>query len=375
MKPYNHQEIEQRWQSFWKENELFRANRFPTRPKKYILDMFPYPSGYGLHVGHVEGYTATDILARYYRMQGYDVLHPMGWDAFGLPTEQHALQTGKHPANTTRDNVANFRRQLDRLGFSYDWNTEINTTDPDYVRWTQWMFLQFFKKGLAYQSLGEVNWCPDLGTVLSKEEVIDGKSERGGFPVTKLSLRQWMLRITAYADRLKDDLKNLDWPESTLTLQKNWIKSMHDWTFARQRYWGEPIPIYFPVHTESPDGDPRQGAEYTIDYDSPIAVDESELPLPLPTLDNFKPSNDPAGPLARQLDWRFFKKDGKWYARETNTMPQWAGSCWYYLRFLDPKNTNEPFDKKKYNEWMPVDIYVGGIRACYNAFAVCSFLA
>ncbi len=543
---YDHRSVEQTWQSYWDEHHTFRAVRRPGRPKFYALDMFPYPSGSGLHVGHPEGYTATDILVRYKRMTGHDVLHPMGWDAFGLPAEQYAMQTGTHPAVTTQRNVTMFRAQLKRLGFAYDWEREVNTTDLDYVRWTQWIFLQLFEKNLAFQASIPVNWCPELGTVLANEEVIDGRSERGNHPVVRQPLRQWQLRITAYADRLADELEGLDWPE-TMQKQRDWIgksegaevefavadselsltvfttrpdtlfgathvviapdhpltlsitqpeqlsavteyaaatarKSdlertalgkdktgmftgayainpvnqqripiytadyvlgaygtgaimavpghderdfefahafnlpiievvspdgseqseltaaytspgiavrsgrfsglataevkkqltdelinrgvgrrkvnyrLRDWVFSRQRYWGEPIPIYFPVAT---DGDPRTGAAYTIDYGRPMAVEDSELPLRLPELEDYKPG-DPQGPLARALDWRFFQKYGQWFARETNTMPQWAGSCWYYLRYLDPRNTREIFSSQSYDDWMPVDIYVGG---------------
>jgi leucyl-tRNA synthetase len=550
---YNHAEVEPRWQRFWAEHRTFASTRSPGRaaPKRYVLDMFPYPSGAGLHVGHPEGYTATDILCRYWRARGVDVLHPMGWDAFGLPAEQHAINTGTHPAETTRSNIATFKRQLQSLGFSYDWAREIDTTDPRYVRWTQWIFLQLFKKGLAYQDdKVTVNWCPALGTVLANEEVIDGLSERGNHPVERVKLRQWMMRITAYADRLLDDLALCDWPSGTLTMQREWIgrsegalitfavagcegtsfevfttrpdtlmgctycvlapehplvpvitspaqraavdayvveasrKSdrdrtadakkkktgvltgamavhpitgaevpiwvadyviggygtgavmavpggderdfafaktfelpiievvspdgvlhdhldaaytgegvavrsgefdglatpackkaivsklealgrgsakvtfkLRDWVFSRQRYWGEPIPVYFPVDTA---GDPRRGDPHTVRYDLPIAVEESELPLLLPELSDYRPGNDPAGPLARAADWRFFQKDGKWYARETNTMPQWAGSCWYYLRFIDPHNDAEAWSEQAYDDWMPVDLYVGG---------------
>jgi len=220
---YDHLEIEARWQRYWDEHGTFRATRRSGRPKRYVLDMFPYPSGVGLHVGHPEGYTATDIMARAWRMRGYDVLHPMGWDAFGLPAEQHAIETGQHPAGTTANNIATFKRQLKMLGFSYDWSREIDTTDPGYVRWTQWIFLQLFRRGLAYQATVPVNWCPALGTVLANEEVVDGKSERGGHPVYRTPLRQWMLKITAYADRLAEDLALVDWPEGTLTAQRRWI--------------------------------------------------------------------------------------------------------------------------------------------------------
>lgn len=548
--------IEPKWQRFWLEQAIFRSERHLGRKKLYVLDMFPYPSGSGLHVGHPEGYTATDIVARYSRMRGMDVLHPMGWDAFGLPAEQHAIATNTHPRDTTRKNIAVFKRQLQMLGFSYDWSREIDTTDPGYMKWTQWIFLKLFERGLAYQAEIPVNWCPALGTVLANEEVIDGKSERGGHPVERVPLRQWMLKITAYADRLDEDLERLDWPD-TKAKQHQWIgrsegteidfdvvdrpsagrirvfttradtlpgvtyvvlapehplvptlvsaanassvadyveaarrKSdfdrtesktktgvplgalarnpitgeevpiwiadyviatygtgavmavpahderdhafariyglpivrviepadgsvanvqeaaftedgavrygpiaadvgipngasssearrritvwlaargqggakvtyrLRDWVFSRQRYWGEPIPIYFPVST---DGDPRRpGAEFTIHYDRPMAVAEDELPLRLPDLDDFRPGNDPAGPLARLVDWRFFEKAGRWYARETNTMPQWAGSCWYYLRYLDPRDDREPWTSRAYEDWMPVDLYIGG---------------
>jgi leucyl-tRNA synthetase len=543
---YDHRSIEPRWQKYWQENATFRAQRRSGAPKLYVLDMFPYPSGSGLHVGHPEGYTATDIIARYKRMRGFDVLHPMGWDAFGLPAEQHAIATGKHPRLTTAENILVFRRQLKSLGFAYDWSREIDTTDPGYVRWTQWIFLKLFEKGLAFQSEIPVNWCPALGTVLANEEVIDGRSERGDHPVVRMPLRQWQLRITAYADRLAADLDGLDWPE-TRDKQRDWIgrsegaevefplvgradsitvyttrpdtlygatymviapdhrltaglasaeqrealnryaeeasrKSdlertalnraktgvftgayarnpltgvsipiytadyvlgaygtgaimavpahderdfefaqafglpiievvspdgtlherleraytgdgiavrsgefdgqqtaavktniirrleslgigrrkvnykLRDWVFSRQRYWGEPIPIYFPVQS---DGDPRRGDPYEIDYSRPIALADSELPLVLPELEDYQPG-DVQGPLARALEWRFFQKEGSWFARETNTMPQWAGSCWYFLRFLDPHNQEALCSEKAYADWMPVDLYVGG---------------
>jgi leucyl-tRNA synthetase len=572
---YDPAQIEPKWQEYWDRNATFRAERHPGHEKLYLLDMFPYPSGTGLHVGHPEGYTATDIVARYQRMRGVDVLHPMGWDAFGLPAEQHAIATGEHPRDATGRNIATFRRQLKSLGLSYDWSREVDTTDPAYVRWTQWIFLALFERGLAYQANIPVNWCPALGTVLANEEVVDGKSERGGHPVERVPLRQWMLRITAYADRLDADLEGLDWPD-TKAKQRHWIgrsvgaevdfaveatgdvitvfttrvdtlagatyvvlapehplvgalagerglglisparaeavrayvevarrKSdldraeartktgvalgltavnpingdrvpiwvadyvigtygtgavmavpahderdhafarahdlpivqviapdrprapgsagvspgapaavdvmasaftddaravtfgqrtdipvpdgvptadarrtitawleargkgrarvtyrLRDWVFSRQRYWGEPIPIYFPVTS---DGDPRRpGATPTIHFDQPIAVDAQDLPLRLPELDDFKPGTDPAGPLARIAEWRFFQKGDRWFARETNTMPQWAGSCWYYLRYIDPHNDREAWSAKAYDDWMPVDLYVGG---------------
>jgi len=548
MTRYDPAAIEPKWQAYWNDHDTFQTHEGAERPKAYILDMFPYPSGSGLHVGHPEGYTATDIMARYRRANGYDVLHPMGWDAFGLPAEQHAILTGTHPRDTTVQNIETFKRQLKMLGFSYDWSREIDTTSPDYVRWTQWIFLELFKRGLAYQNEVPVNWCPALGTVLANEEVINGLSERGGHPVERVPLRQWVLKITAYADRLLADLDDVEWPNSTRIMQQEWIgrsegaevhfqvvghdasievyttrpdtlfgatfmvlapehplvdvitsdrqradvtayveqaksKSerdrqaskdktgvftgglainpvngaevpvyiadyvlwgygtgaimavpahderdfefatahgipiievvsktgtaseaplveamveqgiavnsgkydglstaefkaritkdleeagkgrarveykLRDWIFSRQRYWGEPIPIYFPVDT---DGDPRVGAEFSIRYDEPMAVDASELPLRLPELDDYKPGKDPAGVLARAADWRFFQKDGRWYARETNTMPQWAGSCWYYLRFIDPRNETEICARKLAERWLPVDLYVGG---------------
>eukprot|EP00550_Attheya_septentrionalis_P009930 CAMPEP_0198297522 /NCGR_PEP_ID=MMETSP1449-20131203/37030_1 /TAXON_ID=420275 /ORGANISM="Attheya septentrionalis, Strain CCMP2084" /LENGTH=889 /DNA_ID=CAMNT_0043998471 /DNA_START=99 /DNA_END=2765 /DNA_ORIENTATION=- len=555
---YPFAEIEKRWQAKWQDEQTFKTPiRNPDKPKKYVLDMFPYPSGAGLHVGHPEGYTASDVMARYWRMKGYDVLHPIGWDSFGLPAEQFAINTGTKPAVTTASNIANFKRQLKMLGFSYDWDRELATTDVEFVKWTQWIFLQLFKKGLAEQSSVSVNWCPELGTVLANEEVINGLSERGDFPVIRLPLRQWLLKITDYADRLEEGLEGLDWPSGTMAAQKQWIgksigsnidfkvdgldtekisvfttradtlmgvtyvtlapehplvlsicseeqkeeveayvketssrsdldrtaakektgvftggygihpisgekvpiwvgdyvlgsygtgavmavpahdvrdfefaqkfgleikwvvqpsqtkelKSteeaftphgacinsgefdglttakakkaitrklaemdmggakitykLRDWVFSRQRYWGEPIPIYFPVDfpegVNPSDADPKEdGCEHTIRYDQPFPVDEAELPLTLPEIDDFKPGDDPAGCLARAKDWRYFQKDGKWFARETNTMPQWAGSCWYYLRYLDPTNSGEAFSKQADADWMPVDLYVGG---------------
>ena len=551
---YPHLEIEKKWQDYWDEHQTFLSVRRPGHQKKYVLDMFPYPSGSGLHVGHPEGYTATDIMARYWRMKDFDVLHPMGWDSFGLPAEQHAINTGTHPAITTYENIATFKRQLKSLGFSYDWTREIATTDDDYVRWTQWIFLKLFKQGLAAQSEVSVNWCPQLGTVLANEEVIDGLSERGNFPVIRQPLRQWVLKITEYADKLEAGLVDMKWPEGTLTAQKSWIgrsvgasisfqidghagkdievfttrpdtlmgvtyvviapesslvdqittpeqkdavsayvkqvasKSdlertstgkdkgktgvntgafaihpitgeqvpilvadyvlasygtgcvmavpahderdyefaktfdlpikrvisskkggeedelpfcdsgfvmnsgdfdnmstaeaktsivsalkesnagdekvtykLRDWVFSRQRYWGEPIPIYFPVTMTTTDGqgNPINGDAHEIDYNSPIAVPDEELPLKLPEMSDFKPGDDPAGCLARAKDWKYFQQDGQWFARETNTMPQWAGSCWYYMRFTDPTN-KQAIMSQEGASWLPVDLYVGG---------------
>ena len=537
MSQYDHKTIESKWQLYWEENKTFRTEENSDRPKYYVLDMFPYPSGQGLHVGHPLGYIATDIVARFKRMNGFNVLHPMGWDAFGLPAEQHALETGTHPAKTTAANIENYRRQLKMLGFSFDWDREINTTDPDYYKWTQWIFLQLYKKGLAYQAKVPVNWCPKLGTVLANEEVIDGKSERGEHPVFRVPMLQWMLKITEYADRLLDGLDDLDWPDSVKELQRNWIgrsegaevifqlpsikkeitvfttrpdtlfgatymvlspehslvkeltspdklkevtdyiekasrkseldrtelakeksgvylgadainpaneqeipiwisdyvlmsygtgaimavpghdqrdwefaKSfelpivevvsggkineeafvdnvdgilvnsstqdnsfslndlkvpdaikmisdwleetgkgrsavnykLRDWLFSRQRYWGEPIPI---LH----DSD-----------DNTVPVSEEELPVTLPQVESYQPTGTGESPLAKITSWVEVNEGGKTYLRETNTMPQWAGSCWYYLRFIDPHNKDAVWSKEKESYWMPVDLYIGG---------------
>ncbi|HEA4127950.1 TPA: leucine--tRNA ligase [Enterococcus faecium] len=528
---YNHKEIEKKWQKYWAKTNTFNTHDDPEKPKFYALDMFPYPSGQGLHVGHPEGYTATDILSRVKRSQGYNVLHPMGWDAFGLPAEQYALDTGNDPAEFTQKNIETFRRQINSLGFSYDWNREVNTTDPEYYKWTQWIFMKLYEKGLAYEAEVAVNWVPELGTVISNEEVIDGKSERGGYDVVRKPMRQWMLKITAYADRLLDDLELVDWPESIKEMQRNWIgrsvganiefkvagtdksytvfttrpdtlfgatysvlapeldlvreittpeqkaaveayieetakKSdlkrtdlakektgvftgayainpvngkeipiwiadyvlssygtgaimavpahderdfefaqtfgleilpvieggdvekaaytedgthinsefldgmnkqeaidkmnewleengvgkkevsyrLRDWLFSRQRYWGEPIPI---IHWE--DG--------TV-----TAVPEEELPLRLPKTKNIKPSGTGESPLANIEEWVNVVDPvtGKKGRRETNTMPQWAGSSWYYLRYIDPHNKKELADYEKLKRWLPVDIYIGG---------------
>ncbi len=548
MAGYPFTDIEQKWQRYWEEHQTFRTpDAVDTRkPKFYVLDMFPYPSGAGLHVGHPEGYTATDIVARYKRMQGFNVLHPMGWDAFGLPAEQYAVKTNTHPRVTTEHNVNRFREQLQSLGFSYDWSREVNTTDPDYFKWTQWIFLKLYEKGLAYQAEIPVWWCPELGTTLANEEVIDGRSEVGGYPCIRRPLRQWMLKITAYADRLLEGLDEMDWPESTKEMQRNWIgrsegaevdfpvfghpeerirvfttrpdtlfgatfmvlapehplipkvttadrfdevdayireashKSdlertelqkektgvftgghavnpvngqkipiwiadyvlasygtgaimavpgqderdwafaekyglpivrtvqppdgwegkaytgdgpainsdasdrpipniaergtsldglsvedakkkiiawlekqgvghakvnykLRDWLFSRQRYWGEPFPIVFT------DGRPKP-------------LPEAELPVRLPDVPEFKPSGTPEGPLAAVEAWinTSDPETGAPALRETNTMPQWAGSCWYYLRYIDPHNDGRLVDPEKEKYWMPVDLYVGG---------------
>ena len=528
---YNHRVIEKKWQKYWDENKTFKTLDDHTKEKFYALDMFPYPSGAGLHVGHPEGYTATDILSRYKRANGYNVLHPMGWDAFGLPAEQYALDTGNDPRDFTKTNIDTFRRQIKELGFSYDWDREVNTTDPNYYKWTQWIFKKLYEKGLAYVDEVPVNWCPALGTVLSNEEVIDGKSERGGHPVERRPMRQWVLKITDYAEKLLADLDILDWPESLKAMQRNWIgksvgaeidfkiegidkaftvfttradtvfgvsycvlapehklveeivtegqraaveeyldivkrKSdlertdlnkdktgvftgayainpvngekvelwiadyvlasygtgavmavpahderdyefatkfnlpikaviedngevvvpfygdgkhinsdfinglnneeaiakviefleenkvgrskvtykLRDWLFSRQRYWGEPIPI---IHWE--DG-------------TMTTVPDSELPLLLPETDNIKPSGTGESPLANIEEWLNVvdSETGKKGKRETNTMPQWAGSCWYYLRYIDPHNDEMFADPEKLKYWLPVDVYIGG---------------
>lgn len=526
MGAYNPSEIEPKWQQYWQEHKCFRAVDGSPKPKYYILDMFPYPSGAGLHVGHPEGYTASDIIARYKRMKGFNVLHPIGWDAFGLPAEQYAIKTGTHPSETTKKNVENFTRQIKSLGFSYDWDREINTTDPNYYKWTQWIFLQLYKRGLAYVSEAPVNWCPALGTVLANEEVIDGKSEVGGYEVIRKPMRQWMLKITAYAERLLQDLEELDWPERIKAMQRNWIgKSLgaevvfkvespiaanikvfttrpdtlfgatflvlspehplvrsivtppcrdavdaycnqaakksdlertdlaktktgcftgayainpvngaktpiwiadyvlasygtgaimsvpahdtrdyefaktfdlpiiqvieggdiereaytgdgvhinsgfidgtnvkdgkqkmiewlestatgrgavnyklRDWLFSRQRYWGEPFPIVWD----------KDGNHHPLP--------EEQLPLTLPEVKSYEPSGTGESPLANIDSWLHVGD----MTRETNTMPQWAGSCWYYLRYIDPNNDTAPFSEENEKYWMPVDFYIGG---------------
>lgn len=544
---YDHSKVEAKWQKFWQENKTFKAEVDLSKPKYYVLDMFPYPSGSGLHVGHVEGYTATDIVARYKRQRGFNVLHPMGWDSFGLPAEQYAVRTGTHPAVTTKKNIDTFRKQLRSLGFSYDWDREFATSDPTYYKWSQWIFTKLYEKGLAYEAEMYVNYCPALGTVLANEEVDNGKAKEGGYPVERKPLRQWILKITAYAERLLADLDLLDWPEGLKKLQANWIgKSegakvdfsidgledkisvfttrpdtlfgatymvlapehplvsqltqsenrqaveayqqkaanesdmdrtdvnkektgvftgsyvinpvnqakipiwisdyvlltygtgaimsvpahderdfefakkfnlpiipvydceeadeeikrevregkrcwsgegrcinsanaavslngknivearaaiikwleskgygngavsykLRDWLFSRQRYWGEPFPIY---HFED-------GSKRVLEMD--------ELPLCPPDMTDFKPSGDGKSPLAKVKEWVEITdpKTGKKALRETNTMPQWAGSCWYYLRFCDPQNDNEAWSKQSEQYWMPVDLYVGGVE-------------
>jgi leucyl-tRNA synthetase len=544
---YDHQQIEAKWQKYWQDNQTFKTSNDSPKPKYYVLDMFPYPSGSGLHVGHVEGYTATDILARYKRTKGFNVLHPMGWDSFGLPAEQYAIRTGTHPAISTKENIDNFRRQLRSLGFSYDWDREFATSDPDYYKWTQWIFTKLYEKGLAYEAEMLVNFCPALGTVLANEEVENGRSKEGGHPIERRPLRQWILRITAYAERLLQDLDLVDWPESLKKLQINWIgkseganvhfieqttgeiitvfttrpdtlfgatymvlapehplvnrvttveqkqavqdyqkqtasksdldrtelnrqktgvftgayacnpvneelipiwisdyvlmsygtgaimavpahderdfefaqsyhlpiqsvydpqdqeenvrqevkqglrcwpgegismNSVHgdlslnglpvaetkkgiiawlemhckgkatttyklrDWLFSRQRYWGEPFPLL-----KFADGSIRLLAE-------------DELPLCPPEISNYRPTAEGNSPLAQVKEWVEIidAKTGKPARRETHIMPQWAGSCWYYLRFCDPHNKQQAWSPESEKYWMPVDMYIGGVE-------------
>ena len=530
---YDHSTIEKNWQKFWKKNQTFKAALNKDQKKYYVLDMFPYPSGQGLHVGHPEGYTATDAVARMKRMQGFNVLHPMGFDAFGLPAEQYALKTGHNPKGFTDKNINHFRDQIQSLGFSYDWSREVNTTDPEYYKWTQWIFEQLYKKGLAYEDEIEVNWAPDFmgGTVVANEEVVDGKTKRGGYPVYRKPMKQWVLKITAYADRLIKDLDLVDWPENIKEMQRNWIGrsegaeirfavdghdgkvitvystrpdtlygasyivlspehelvnqittadqeaavkayqeqaarrserertddskektgvftgayainpvtgdklpiwigdyvlpsygtgaimavpahderdwefakkfdlpikeviaggnveekpytgsgkhvnsplvdgldnkaaikkmidwleehhagkakvnyKLRDWIFSRQRYWGEPIPV---IHWD--DG-------------TTSLVPEDQLPVMLPDTDDIKPSGTGESPLANVKDWvNVYDENGRHGLRETNTMPQWAGSSWYWLRYCDPHNDQAFASKEALDYWSPVDLYVGG---------------
>lgn len=353
---YKHEEIEKKWQKHWLKNKTFKTTDNSDK-KFYVLDMFPYPSGAGLHVGHPEGYTATDIIARYKRLNGFDVLHPIGWDAFGLPAEQYAIKTGNHPDEFTHKNIKTFRRQLQQLGFSYDYDKEVNTTDPKFFKQTQWIFSQMYKKGLAEIKNIEVNWCEGLGTVLANEELVEQPngtmlSERGDFPVIKKPMKQWVLKITDYADKLFDGLDTINWPSSLVSLQKNWIRNddgtlhLRDWIFSRQRYWGEPFPFAF-------------------DEENNIMLIK-ELPLVLPRMEEIKPSGNGESPLANNKEWLYFEKDGKTWRRETNTMPQWAGSSWYYLAYILKNNDDTYLDidspeaMERFKKWLPVDLYIGG---------------
>lgn len=361
---YNHLEIEKKWQRYWAENDIYKTDIDTDKKKYYALDMFPYPSGAGLHVGHPEGYTGTDIMTRMKKSQGYEVLHPMGWDAFGLPAEQYAVQTGNSPAEFTNKNIEVFREQLNSLGFSFDWSREVNTTDPEYFKNTQWIFAQLYKHGLAEIMEIDVNWSPSLNTVLANEEVLKDEngnsvSERDGLPVEKKTMKQWVLKITKYADKLFEGLDKLDWPDSVKRLQKNWFfeqdddgnhtSTLHirDWVFARQRYWGEPFPI---IHLEN-------GETYL--------VPESEYPVKLPVLDNYEFTQDGKPALGKASDWVEVEVDGVKGQRDLNTMPQWAGSNWYYIGYVLKDgdkflSLDDPKAKERLNKWLPVDLYIGG---------------
>lgn len=355
MEPYDHLKIEEKQQKLWAKHKLFETKENAKKEKCYVLDMFPYPSGEGLHVGHPKGYVATDVYSRFKHMQGFNVLHPMGWDAFGLPAENYAIKTKTHPRDAVMGNIKRYKEQLELMGFNYDWTREINTTDPEYYRWTQWIFLKMFEKGLAFESHEPINWCPSCQTGLANEDLEDGKCERCGSDVELKPLRQWVLRITDYADRLLNDLDTLDlWPDSIKESQRNWIGkkivdgkvtyNLRDWVFSRQRYWGEPIPL---IHCE------KCGV---------VAVPEKDLPVKLPDVEHYEPTGTGESPLAAIAEWVDVDcpKCGGAAKRETNTMPQWAGSCWYYLRYMDPENKDALVDPKKEKCWAPVDVYVGG---------------
>ncbi len=361
---FDHLKIEKKWQSIWSKNNIYKVDIDSKKEKFYALDMFPYPSGAGLHVGHVEGYTATDIISRMKKAKGFEVLHPMGWDAFGLPAEQYAIKTGNSPAEFTKKNIEVFKKQLNSLGFSFDWSREISTIDPNYFKITQWIFAQLYKKGLAETKEIEANWSPSLNTVLANEEVIEDKdgnlvSERDGLIVEKRIMKQWVLKITKYVDKLFEGLENLDWPDSVKRLQKNWFfkqnsdgsysDELHikDWIFARQRYWGEPFPI---IHLEN-------GETYL--------VPESEYPIELPKLDDYKFTQDEKPALGRAKDWVEVEVYGIKGKRDLNTMPQWAGSNWYYIAYILKEGNSylaldDPKSKARLNNWLPVDLYIGG---------------
>jgi leucyl-tRNA synthetase len=357
MKSYDHRKIEQKWQKEWEKKKTYKTSDVSKKPKFYVLDMFPYPSGEGLHVGHPRGYIGTDIFSRMKRMKGFNVLHPMGFDAFGLPAEQYAINNKIHPEVAVSKNVKRFKKQLNIIGLDYDWSREINTTDPAYYKWTQWMFLQMYKKGLAFESFEPINWCPVDKTGLANEDVENGRCERCGALVEQRPMRQWVLKITNYAEKLLDGLENLDWPMSVKESQKNWIGkktdekgnvtyNLRDWVFSRQRYWGEPIPL---IH---------------CDKCGVVPVPEKDLPVKLPKVKNYEPTDTGESPLAKISKWVDVKcPNCKSPAkRETNTMPQWAGSCWYYMRYMDPKNKKSFVDPKKEKYFAPVDLYVGGME-------------
>ncbi|HSM55498.1 MAG TPA: class I tRNA ligase family protein [Candidatus Sulfomarinibacteraceae bacterium] len=352
---FNFKSIEQKWRPYWREIDLYRTGDEPDRPKHYILDYFPYPSGDGLSVGHCRNYVPTCIYARFRRMQGDNVLHPMGWDAFGLPAENYAIQHGVHPRRTTSRQADTYRRQLQLIECSYDWSREINSSDPEYYRWTQWFFLLLFRRGLAYRAPGEQWWCPVDQTILANEQVEDGRCWRCGSEVTTKVLQQWYFRITEYAERLLADLEHVDWPESIKAMQRHWIGRseapdgtvsyrMHDWLISRQRFWGAPIPI---VHC------PECG---------PVPVPEDQLPVRLPDLDDFAPAGDGRAPLARVESWvnTPCPQCGGPAQRETDTMDGFACSSWYFLRFASPHESDRPFDPEAARYWLPVDTYVGG---------------
>lgn len=365
MHEYDPKQIEAKWQKEWENSGIYKAENkklFGNKPKYYALIEFPYPSGDGLHVGHPRPYIAIDIVARKRRMQGYNVLYPIGWDAFGLPTENYAIKTGRPPAEITKENSDNFRKQIQSLGISFDWSREVNTTDPKYYKWTQWLFLKFLEHGLAYKAKAEINWCPKDKIGLANEEVIDGKCERCGTEVEKREKEQWMLAITKYAKRLYDDVDKLDFPDRVKAQQKHWIGPVYengdeangkiigyhlrDWVFSRQRYWGEPIPV---VHCE------RCGI---------VPVPEKELPVTLPEVENYQPTDTGESPLANITDWvnTTCPKCSGAAKRETDTMPNWAGSSWYFLRYADPHNDKEFASKKALKYWTPVDWYNGGME-------------
>jgi leucyl-tRNA synthetase len=359
MKSYDHKKIEKKWQKEWETKKLYNA-KDGKGEKSFILVEFPFPSGAGLHTGHIRSYTALDIVARKRRMEGKNVLFPMGWDAFGLPTEQYAIKTGEQPKTVTKKNADTFRKQLKAVGLSFDWSREINTTDPEYYRWTQWIFLQLYKEGLAYKATTTINWCPKDKIGLANEEVVDGCCERCGASVEQREKEQWILAITKYADRLDKDLDTVDYPERVKVQQRNWIGkkeevvngktvttyNLRDWIFSRQRYWGEPIPI---IHC--------------LDCGI-VSVPEKDLPVKLPAVKSYEPTDNGESPLAAISSWvnvqcPTCKGPAK---RETDTMPNWAGSSWYYLRYTDPKNKKAFADPKKLKYWTPVDWYNGGME-------------
>ena len=345
---YDPKKIEKKWQETWEKEGVYDTQDTTSAlPKKYVLDMYPYPSGEGLHVGHPKGYIATDVYSRMSRMQGFNVLHPMGFDAFGLPAEQFAIKNKIHPRVAVEKNIARYKEQLKMIGLDYDWLREVNTTDPEYYKWTQWAFLKMFEAGLVYESHEPINWCPSCQTGLANEDLEDGKCERCGSVVEQKPIRQWVIKITKYKDRLVKDLDTLDkWPQSVKTSQKNWLDNLHDWVFSRQRYWGEPIPL---IHCS------KCGV---------VAVPEKDLPVKLPEVANYEPTGTGESPLANISEWVNVScpKCGGEGKRETNTMPQWAGSSWYYLRYMDPKNPEALVDSEKEKYFAPVDVYVGGME-------------